>query len=149
MGAVARAAHEAGGRVVGVLPAFIHQRGLGYEPADELHITATMRERKAMMEERADAFIALPGGFGTLEEMLEIMTLKQLQQHAKPVIFLDVDGFYAPLERLFEHIVESKFAKAAYRELYAFVASPGAAFEYLESYTPPRLVSKWFNTCEP
>ncbi len=94
MGAVARAVHQHGGRVVGVIPSFIAGRGLAYSPADELIVTRDMRERKARMEERADVFVALPGGFGTLEEMLEIVTLKQLQQHTKAVIFLNVDGFY-------------------------------------------------------
>lgn len=149
MGAVAEAAKQAGARVVGVIPDFIRERGLGYESADEMIVTATMRERKREMEERADAFLALPGGFGTLEEMLEIITLKQLSRHAKPVIFLNTDGFYDPLAALFEHMFEQQFAKQAYRGLYEFVPSVAAAFEYLDTYTPPVLVQKWFNTCEP
>jgi uncharacterized protein (TIGR00730 family) len=76
MGEAARAVHQQGGRVVGVIPAFIESRGLGYDAADELIVTRDMRERKAAMEVRADAFVALPGGFGTLEEMFEIITLK-------------------------------------------------------------------------
>ena len=148
MGAVARAAHEAGGRVIGVIPDFIRERGLAYDPADELVVTHSMRERKAVMEDRADAFIALPGGFGTLEEMLEIITLKQLQRHAKPVLFLNVGGFYDPLAALFEHMYEQRFAKQVYRGLYEFVPDVASAYAYLDSYQPPEIASKWFNTCE-
>jgi len=148
MGAVARAAHEAGGKVIGVIPDFIRERGLAYDPADELVVTHSMRERKAVMEDRADAFIALPGGFGTLEEMLEIITLKQLQRHAKPVLFLNVGGFYDPLAALFEHMYEQRFAKQVYRGLYEFVPDVASAYAYLDSYRPPEIASKWFNTCE-
>jgi cytokinin riboside 5'-monophosphate phosphoribohydrolase len=146
MGAVAEGAHDAGGKVVGVIPTFMQRRALAYEAADEMIATETMRERKAEMESRADAFIALPGGFGTLEEMLEIITLKQLQQHTKPVIFLDVDGFWAPLASLFDHILQLKFAKPVYRELYAFLPTVPRVFEYLDSYEAPVIASKWFDT---
>lgn len=148
MGAVARGVHELGGKVVGVIPKFIHARGLGYEPSDELIVTGDMRERKAMMEARSDAFIALPGGFGTLEEMLEIITLKQLQQHTKPVIFLNHAGFYDPLAALFEHMYERRFAKPVYRDMYYLAADVKDAFDYLDSYKTPVFENKWFNTGE-
>lgn len=148
MGAVARGVHELGGNVVGVIPSFIHAKGLGYEPSDELIVTRDMRERKATMEARADAFIALPGGFGTLEEMLEIITLKQLQQHTKPVIFLNRSGFYDPLAALFEHMYERRFAKAIYRDMYYFAPDVKSTFEYLDSYQAPVFENKWFNTAE-
>jgi uncharacterized protein (TIGR00730 family) len=148
MGAMARAVHRHGGRVVGIIPTFIHQRGLAYDPADELIVTQTMRDRKAQMESRADCFLALPGGFGTLEEMLEIITLKQLAQHTKPVIFLNVSGFYDPLASLFAHMLEQRFVKAASRELYHFAASVDDVFAYLETYTAPRIELKWFKTKE-
>ncbi|HYG99839.1 MAG TPA: TIGR00730 family Rossman fold protein [Terriglobales bacterium] len=148
MGTVARGVHEQGGKVVGVIPRFIHAKGLGYEPSDELIVTTGMRDRKAAMEARADAFIALPGGFGTLEEMLEIITLKQLQQHAKPIIFLNQDGFYDPLAALFEHMYERRFAKPVYREMYFFAPDLKSAFEYLDSYQPPVFENKWFRTAE-
>jgi uncharacterized protein (TIGR00730 family) len=149
MGAIARAMHERGGRVVGVIPGFIAGRGLAYAPADEMIVTRDMRERKARMEERADAFIALPGGFGTLEEMLEIITLKQLQQHKRPVIFLNTGGFYDPLIALFDHMREHRFAKAYSNALYHFANSVPEAFTYLDSYEPPALEAKWFRTSEP
>jgi cytokinin riboside 5'-monophosphate phosphoribohydrolase len=148
MGAAARAVHQHGGTVVGVIPSFIESKGLGYESADELIVTHDMRERKAAMEDRADAFIALPGGFGTLEEMFEIITLKQLQQHAKPIVFLNHAGFYDPLITLFEHMFEHRVAKPASRALYHFAAGVPEAFAYLDAYEPPQLDSKWFKTAE-
>jgi uncharacterized protein (TIGR00730 family) len=145
MGAVARGTHAGGGKVIGAIPEFIAQRGINYAECDEMIVTADMRERKAVMERRADAFIALPGGFGTLEEILEIITLKQLQQHAKPVVFLNHAGFYDPLAALFEHMYEHRFAKPSYREMYHFAPDVPGALAYLDSYSPPAIESKWFN----
>ncbi|MFB3815680.1 MAG: TIGR00730 family Rossman fold protein [Terriglobales bacterium] len=149
MGAVARAMHRHAGRVVGVIPGFMAARGLAYAPADELIVTKDIRERKARMEDRADAFIALPGGFGTLEEMLEIITLKQLQRHSKPVIFLNTGGFYDPLIALFEHMREHRFAKQHCDSLYYFAPDVPALFIYLDHYRPPKIEAKWFVTTEP
>jgi cytokinin riboside 5'-monophosphate phosphoribohydrolase len=148
MGAVARAVHQHKGSVVGVIPSFIESRGLGYEAADELIVTRDMRDRKATMEARSDAFIALPGGFGTLEEMLEIITLKQLQQHTKPIIFLNHAGFYDPLVVLFEHMFAHRVAKPGYRTLYYFSPSVADAFAYLDAYQPLQFENKWFDTAE-
>jgi hypothetical protein len=149
MGALARSMREKGGRVIGVIPAFIASRGLAYTAADELILTRDMRERKARMEACADAFIALPGGFGTLEEMLEIITLKMLQQHTKPVLFLNTGGFYNPLIALFEHMQEHRFAKTYSNQLYYFAADVADAFRYLGQYQPPKIEAKWFRTNEP
>jgi uncharacterized protein (TIGR00730 family) len=149
MGALAQAVHLGGGKVIGVIPRFIADRGLAYEAADELIVTLNMRERKAEMEERAEAFLALPGGFGTLEEMLEIITLKQLQQHTKPVLFLNTGGFYDPLLALFEHMRQHRFAKAYSNALYHFAPEVDEVFRYLDAYQPPKIESKWFRTTEP
>jgi hypothetical protein len=143
MGALAKAAQQHGGKVIGVIPNFIASRGLAYQPADELIITNDMRQRKATMEARSDAFLALPGGFGTLEEMLEIITLKQLQQHVKPVVFLNRAGYYDPLAAVFEHMYEHRFAKPDYRQMYAFADSVAVALDYLENYQPAPLPGKW------
>jgi len=143
MGAVARGTHAGGGKVIGVLPEFIASRGITYVECDEMVLTGDMRERKAVMEARADAFIALPGGFGTLEEMLEIITLKQLQRHTKPVVFLNHAGFYDPLAALFEHMYEHHFAKPSYREMYRFAPDIASALGYLDSYSAPVIESKW------
>lgn len=143
MGAIARSVHKHGGHVVGVIPEFLRQPGICYELSDELIVTADMRERKAVMEARADAFIALPGGFGTLEEMLEIITLKQLRVHNKPIVFLNTNGFYNGLNEVFEHIFENKFAKQHYRDLYHFAEGVADAVAYIEGYEPPALAEKW------
>lgn len=143
MGTVARAAHAGGGCVIGIVPQTIHARGIAFETADELIITRDLRERKGVMEERADAFIALPGGFGTLEEVVEVITLKQLQTHAKPIILLNTNGFYDPLIALFEHFYEQRFAKPDQRQLYYFAPDVSSAFTYLDTYQPPHIESKW------
>lgn len=144
MGAVARAVHLHQGTVVGVIPQTIHARGIAYETADEMLVTKDLRERKAEMELRADAFIALPGGFGTLEEIVEVLTLKQLQLHLKPIIFLNTNGFYDPLITLFEHFYTQQFAKPDSRQLYFVTPDANRAVEYIETYEPPVTESKWF-----
>src|SRR5688572_10463967 len=111
MGAVARAVKVAGGRVVGVIPEFMKARELAYDDADELVTVVTMRERKLLMETRADAFVALPGGFGTLEEIMEILTLRQLDVVKKPCVFLSQDGFYDDLLKLFQRMLDDRFFK--------------------------------------
>jgi hypothetical protein len=121
-------------------------RGLAYAPADELIIARNLRERKARMEERADAVIALPGGFGTLEEMLEIITLKQLGLHSKPLLFLNTAGFYDPLAALFDHMQEHRFVKAGANELYHFAPDVAEALRYLDNYRPARLENKRVGT---
>jgi cytokinin riboside 5'-monophosphate phosphoribohydrolase len=144
MGAVARAVHLHNGTVVGVIPQTIHARGIAYETADEILITKDLRDRKAEMERRADAFIAMPGGFGTLEEIVEVLTLKQLQLHLKPIIFLNTNGFYDPLITLFEHFYQQRFAKPDTRQLYYVAPDADSASEYIETYQPPITESKWF-----
>ncbi len=143
MGALALSAKENGGRVIGVIPGHIADRGISFQSADELIVTANMRDRKRIMEERADAFVVLPGGFGTLEEVVEIITLKQLQQHRKAIVILNAHGFYDPLHTLFEHFYEQHFAKATSRALYHFAKSVAETFAYLDSYVPAEVPTKW------
>jgi uncharacterized protein (TIGR00730 family) len=143
MGALARAMRQGKGHIVGVIPEFLANHGLAYTAANELILTRDLRERKAAMEARADAFIALPGGFGTLEEMLEIITLKQLQQHTKPVLFLNTSGFYDPLLSLFDHMREHRFARANADQLYCFSPTVQQALAYLDSYQAPQVEAKW------
>lgn len=144
MGALARAATAAGGRVIGVIPGALRERGLAYEEADELIITRDLRERKAIMEQRADAFVALPGGFGTLEELLEMLTLRQLRMHDKALVLLNVRGFYDPLAALFEQLYRERFAKP-FRDLYHVAPTAEAALAYLDGYTPFLAPAKWFS----
>ena len=144
MGALARAVHQHGGRVTGVIPEFMHAKGVAYQDADELVVTGDMRERKAVMEERADAFVGLPGGFGTLEEILEVLTFKQLEIHAKPIVLLNTRGFYDQLLGLFEHIYRERFAKPDHRRLMYVTDDVDSAMAYVEDYRPTAVESKWF-----
>jgi uncharacterized protein (TIGR00730 family) len=144
MGALARATRDAGGKVIGVIPSYLADRGIANDDCHDLVITPGMRERKAAMESRADAFIVLPGGFGTLEETVEIITLKQLQQHKKPIMILNAHGFYDPLHALFEHFFEQHFAKTASRALYHFAPTVKDAFDYLDNYRSVAIPTKWF-----
>lgn len=143
MGEVARTTKIFGGQVIGVIPQLIYDRGICNLQADEIIITEDMRQRKATMEKKADAFIALPGGFGTLEEVSEIITHKQLQYHQKPIVFLNTEGFYNPLNDFFEHLYLNEFARPAFRALYHFAHSPEDAMVYLDNYTWNGLENKW------
>ncbi len=144
MGTLARAAHAHGGHVVGVIPEFMHVRpGVAYLQADELVVTRDMRERQALMEARADAFVVLPGGFGTLEELLEMLTFKQLEQHTKPIVIMNTQGFYDHLLRMFEHIAAEHFAKPDHLTLYGVTDDAHAALDYIEHYEPTPVLSKW------
>jgi uncharacterized protein (TIGR00730 family) len=144
MGELARAVHEYEGKVIGVIPGYLNLPGIVYDGADRMIVTPTLRERKTVMEEQADAFIGLPGGFGTLEEILEILTLKQLQQHNKPVVFINTGNFFQHLINLFDHILNEKFAKSTYRQLYFFAPDAREAISYIQAYSPPQLPKKWF-----
>jgi cytokinin riboside 5'-monophosphate phosphoribohydrolase len=144
MRAVAHAVHGQGGHVIGVIPEAIRDRGIAYEAADELIVTRTMGERKAMMHERSQAFVVLPGGFGTLEEFFEVLTLRQLKYHEKPIVLLNVNSFFDPLLELFEHLYAGHFARAEHHTLYHVASTPAGALEYLESYRPVVQADKWF-----
>lgn len=144
MGEVARAVRADGGRVISVMPEVVRKADIAFEEADEIIYTGTLRERKAVMEGRSDAFIALPGGFGTLEEAIEILSLKQLGLHAMPVAFINTSGFYGPLIDLFERMYADRFAKSVFRALYAITDGAAAALDYIENYRPVELESKLF-----
>lgn len=134
MGAIARSVHRHDGRVVGVIPEALKEReGVAYGLADELIITKTMQERKAILFTRADAFLVLPGGFGTLEEFMEVLTLKQLQYHDKPIALVNTDGYYDPLLELFEHFFAEQFAAERYRSLYSVAETAGEAVDFIEA----------------
>lgn len=146
MGAVARAVTESGGHVVGVIPEFMKVRELAYDEADELVTVVTMRERKLLMETRADAFAALPGGFGTLEEIMEILTLRQLDAVRKPCVFLNQDGFYDDLIRLFERMLREQFFKPSNMDLFGVAKTVPEVFEQIDRTTVTRAEPKWFET---
>ncbi|MBI5381284.1 MAG: TIGR00730 family Rossman fold protein [Opitutae bacterium] len=146
MGTVARAAKSGGARVVGVIPDFMKAKELAYEGADEMHTVVTMRERKLLMETRADAFLALPGGWGTLEEMMEIVTLRQLDVLRKPCVFFNQDGFYDDLLRFFEKMVRERFNKPSNLELFTVATTVEEIFAQLAAFRPTTAESKWFVT---
>ncbi len=146
MGAIARAVKQSGGRVVGVIPDFMKARELAYDEADELVSVVTMRERKLLMETRADAFVALPGGWGTLEEIMEILTLRQLDVVKKPCVFLNQDGFYDDLLRLFDRMQRENFFKASNRELFRVAKTVPQVFTELETGATAKADAKWFET---
>ncbi len=134
MAALARAVHENGGEVTGVIPEALKEKELAYENADKLIVTETMRERKEIMETSSDAFIALPGGFGTLEEIFEVLTLKQLHYHNKPIVFININNFFGKLFDLFEHIYSEGFADVKCKKLYYISSDAEEAVSYIDSY---------------
>jgi len=144
MGQVAKSIKHHNGRTIGVVPEALRIDGVVNTIDDELIITPDMHTRKAKMIDLADGFIGLAGGFGTLEEMLEVMTLKQLGYHEKPIVFLNTDGYYDRLFEMFEHIYAENFAKAEYRQLYHISETPEDVVTYLLNYQPPQLPDKWF-----
>lgn len=143
MRAVAHAVHAASGHVIGIIPEAIRDMGIAYETADELIVTRTMGERKAKMHERSQAFVVLPGGVGTLEEFFEVLTLRQLKYHDKPIVLLNVNGFFDPLLELFEHLYAGGFARAEH-SLYHVAATAAEALESVENYRPVARPDKWF-----
>jgi hypothetical protein len=137
MGVLAHAAHEEGGTVTGVIPSKLQDReGIAYD-ADELIVTDTMRERKGIMFRRAEAFVVLPGGYGTLEEFMEVLTLKQLGYHDRPIALLNVDGFFDTLLDFFDELREGRFAREAIGDLVHVVSTAEAALDRVEAVTAP------------
>jgi uncharacterized protein (TIGR00730 family) len=123
MGACARGAHQAGGQVLGVMPAFLQSRERLYEAVQTVVVTS-MHERKQIMFEESDAFAVLPGGIGTLEEVIELMSWRRLDLHRKPIVFLDTGGFWTPLFTLLAHTVEQKLTPAWFQDVWRAVATP-------------------------
>jgi cytokinin riboside 5'-monophosphate phosphoribohydrolase len=145
MGTVARAVKQNGGRVIGVIPEFMKAKELAFTEADELVTVVTMRERKLLMETRADAFLTLPGGWGTLEEIMEILTLRVLDVLRKPCVILNQDGFYDDLLRFFEKMVAEKFSKPSSLDLFSVTKTVPEIFNQLESGVVIA-ETKWFET---
>ncbi|ACI98341.1 TIGR00730 family Rossman fold protein [Rhodospirillum centenum] len=121
MGITADAALAEGGEVVGIIPEHIQALEVDHTGLTELHVVDSMHTRKAMMVSRSDAFVILPGGLGTLDEAFEIITWRQLRLHDKPIIIVDVDGYWAPLRALLTHIRETGFGRMEIERLYTFV----------------------------
>jgi len=131
MGIAADAALAGGGRVTGIIPAHLEHREVAHRGLSELVVVADMHQRKRVMAERADAFAVLPGGVGTLDETIEILSWRQLGLHEKPLVVIDIAGYWRPLAELFEHIVASRFAAPLVPRLVSFVPDVAALFAAL------------------
>ncbi len=147
MGRISETVKVGGGEIIGVIPSALLARERGRVELAELRIVRSMHERKAMMVEISDGFIALPGGFGTFEEFCEIVTWAQLGLHAKPVGLLNVEGYYDPLIQQFDRAVEEEFAHRDNSRLILHETDPLRLLNLMESYSPP-LVEKWIDPDE-
>ncbi len=136
MGAAARGCHEGGSHIIGVAPKFFNADGVLFEHCDELIRTDTMRERKQIMEDNADAFIIVPGGIGTYEEFFEILTLKQLNQHNKPMVVFNINGYYDTMQEFMHNGIKHNFMKKGCLELYKVCSKIDEVFDYIENYKP-------------
>ena len=144
MGIVADAVLRAGGEAQGVIPEHLMAREIGHKGLTKLHVVRSMHERKALMADLSDAFIAMPGGYGTLEEFCEVITWSQLGLHAKPCGILNVLEYYTPLLRMLDHAVEEQFLKPENRALVLAGESPVELLRALEEWRPVR-VEKWIS----
>lgn len=143
MGVLSRAVRERGGHVTGVIPKALLDLGVGDRGVSELVVTDGIRDRKAIMDERGDGFVALPGGLGTLEEVLEALTLKQLGYHSKPISVLDLDGYFDPLWVQIQRGIDVGFIKPEFLDLWYPAPDVDALLRYLEAYEPHRYGPKW------
>jgi cytokinin riboside 5'-monophosphate phosphoribohydrolase len=137
MGELARSVHDHGGTVVGVIPQGLVDRELAYDQADELLVTGTLRERKAEMDARADAFVALPGGFGTLEELLEVLTLRQLRLHDRPIVLVNVAGYWDPFLAMVAEMVGQGFVPLGEGALFRVAGTAAEALDLAEAAPAP------------
>jgi uncharacterized protein (TIGR00730 family) len=147
MGTIADAVTEGGGKVIGVIPEALVERELAHRGVAELLVVRSMHERKAKMAELSDAFIAMPGGFGTFEEFCEIITWAQLGLHRKPCGILNVEGYYDPLLSLFDRAVSEGFVHQDNRQIVIQETDPERLLEKLENFTPPKTV-RWIDRDE-
>ena len=136
MWACAKKVKENGGQIIGVMPEKLHNMGVNTDECVELYITPCMRSRKAKMDEISDAVVALPGGFGTLEELSEMIVQKQLGYNNKPVVILNTNNFYDKLIEFLDEVIEKKFASKNARALFFVASTPLEAVEYLKNYVP-------------
>jgi len=141
---MAKVVNENNGTSIGIIPQRIYDNNLACKLVSELIITPDMYTRKAKLAEYADAFISLPGGFGTLEELSEVITHKQLAYHNKPIVILNINGFYDNLIKFFEILYTEKVAKSDYRKFYFVANSVTEAYDYLLNYKPEEHINKWF-----
>jgi uncharacterized protein (TIGR00730 family) len=144
MGAMADAALAAGGEVIGIIPEHLMAREIGHRGLTKMHVVGSMHERKTMMSDLSDAFIAMPGGFGTFEEFCEVLTWSQLGLHQKPCGLLNVEDYYSPLLQMFDRAVEERFIKADNRQIVLSHAHVPQLVEMMKSWKPVH-VEKWLD----
>ena len=144
MGVLADAVLKAGGEAIGVIPRNLMAKEVGHKGLTKLHVVGSMHERKALMAELSDAFVAMPGGFGTMEEFCEILTWSQLGLHAKPCGILNVLGYYSPLIAMFDHAVEERFLRPENRALVLARQSAAELLQALDEWRPV-YVDKWLD----
>jgi uncharacterized protein (TIGR00730 family) len=142
MGLLADAVLACGGEVIGVIPESLRAREVAHDGLPDLRVVDSMHARKALMADLADGFIALPGGLGTLEELLEITTWGQLGLHAKPIGLLDVGGYFDPLLALLDHAVEERFLRPQHRRLLLVGAQPKALLDEMAAFRPPHQIRR-------
>jgi uncharacterized protein (TIGR00730 family) len=145
MGRVADGVLAAGGQVTGIIPQHLHEKEVAHNGVQDLLVVDSMHERKRLMAEQADGFVILPGGFGTLDEMFEIITWRQLRLHDKPIVMADLDGYWSHLTQLVDRIVDEGFATEANRALFTTVASIDMILPALAREQPPAVPveTKW------
>nr|WP_272475831.1 TIGR00730 family Rossman fold protein [Baekduia alba] len=146
MGVLADAALAAGGEVTGVIPRFLDDREVGHTGVTDLRVVENMHERKMLMADLADAFLVLPGGIGTLEEVVEMLSWSQLGLHRKPVGLLDVDGFWGPLVALLDHMTAERFVSVDHRKLLVADPDPVALLDAMEAWEAPKLARRWLTS---
>lgn len=145
MGVIADAVLEAGGEAIGVIPQALVAREVAHQNLTQMHIVNSMHERKALMAELSDAFIALPGGMGTFDEFCEILTWAQLGIHHKPCGILNIENYFSPLLTTFDHAVTEGFLRAEHRALILEAAAPEKLLSLL-SQAPPQYLGKWIDS---
>ncbi|MBF2051386.1 MAG: TIGR00730 family Rossman fold protein [Leptolyngbya sp. IPPAS B-1204] len=148
MGLVADTVMAAGGEVIGVIPKFLAEKEIAHSGLTQLHLVDSMHERKALMADLADGFIALPGGYGTLEEFCEVLTWTQLGLHQKPHGLLNVEGYYDHLIRLFDHALSEEFVRPQHRSIVLTAATPEQLLDQFAAYRPQN-VAKWVEDIKP
>ena len=144
MKVLADTAMAGGGEVIGIIPEALLAREIGHRDVTELRVVASMHERKAMMADLSDGFVALPGGFGTMEEIIEIATWAQLGMHVKPFGLLNVAGFYDPLVTFFDRAVDEGFLRPQHRQMLVVADDPDALLERFATWQSPK-VGKWID----
>ncbi|MGF9796925.1 TIGR00730 family Rossman fold protein [Brevibacillus agri] len=148
MGRVANTVLEGGGKAIGVMPTGLFRGEIVHTGLTELHEVVTMHERKAKMNDLSDGFIALPGGYGTFEEIFEVVSWGQIGLHSKPIGLLNVDGFYTPLIEMVQHATEEGFIPRMQGELVVCESDPAVLLDRLRDYKPPVKVNKWSELTE-